>query len=506
MFSRRASVSIPPRAARGPSPQRGFTLVEMLVAVTVSLVMILAMVQVFQVIGTNVSTGRAIVEMQGQLRVVALRLQQDLEGVTVPVRPWPDSFAAQGYLEYSEGPGRDWNPYNWTSTSLPVATANPLLGDYDDILMFTTRSAGEPFVGQFDPDLTGSPAPIDSKVAEVGWWTMVVDANGNGVADEAETVTVHRRAWLVRPDLNRTERQGAVAILPNTSPQQLRDDLVAWLDANDVSVHVEPAAGGGIKLVANSLADLTQRVNRMGHWSLVAEDNAVPPVAPSSFAAATAAFPHPILRNQNVVSHGSTFATLSRSSTSLAQLTLGDTRTSNLREGGDVILANALSMDVQVYDPTVPLKGDTGAAGTATVALTPADQGWYAVPVAGNTLGVGAYVDLAYDVGNANLFFANRPVPRSGFSWLPGYPTPTYCTWSLHYEKNGIDEDGDGLVDEGTDGIDNDGVNGVDDLQERETSPPYPVPLRGLRVRIRMIEPDTRQVRQITVTSDFTPE
>ncbi len=39
-----------------------------------------------------------------------------------------------------------------------------------------------------------------------------------------------------------------------------------------------------------------------------------------------------------------------------------------------------------------------------------------------------------------------------------------------------------------------------------ETSPPYPVPLRGLRVRIRCYEPDARDVREVTVTESFVPE
>ena len=37
-------------------------------------------------------------------------------------------------------------------------------------------------------------------------------------------------------------------------------------------------------------------------------------------------------------------------------------------------------------------------------------------------------------------------------------------------------------------------------------STPYPHPLRGIQIIIRTLDPDSRQVRQITVTSDFTPE
>ena len=55
-------------------------------------------------------------------------------------------------------------------------------------------------------------------------------------------------------------------------------------------------------------------------------------------------------------------------------------------------------------------------------------------------------------------------------------------------------------------GVDNDNANGVDDVGERETSPPYPYPIRGIQIRIRVIDHDSRQVRQMTVASDFTPE
>jgi hypothetical protein len=82
----------------------------------------------------------------------------------------------------------------------------------------------------------------------------------------------------------------------------------------------------------------------------------------------------------------------------------------------------------------------------------------------------------------------------------------TYDTWALSYEKDGMDQLNTGKFDLATDGLDNDGVNGVDDTGERETVPPYPQPLRGLRVRIRIYEPSTRQIRQATVETDFLRE
>jgi hypothetical protein len=89
----------------------------------------------------------------------------------------------------------------------------------------------------------------------------------------------------------------------------------------------------------------------------------------------------------------------------------------------------------------------------------------------------------------------------------------TYDTWTLAYERDGFDQDGDNVVDQGSDGIDLDNIggtanyqNGVDDALERETVPPYPYPLRGVQIRIRMYEPGTRQMRQATVENDFITE
>jgi hypothetical protein len=81
-----------------------------------------------------------------------------------------------------------------------------------------------------------------------------------------------------------------------------------------------------------------------------------------------------------------------------------------------------------------------------------------------------------------------------------------YDTWSLSYEADGIDQDSRNGADQGTNGQDDDMANGVDDIGERETLPPYPVPLRGIQVIIRSYDPDTRQMRQATVVGDFTPE
>jgi hypothetical protein len=79
-----------------------------------------------------------------------------------------------------------------------------------------------------------------------------------------------------------------------------------------------------------------------------------------------------------------------------------------------------------------------------------------------------------------------------------------YDTWSTHYEYDGVSQFG-GPADRATDGLDNDGKNGLDDAGERETQPPYPYPLRSIQVRIRAFDPDSRQVREVTIVEDFVP-
>ena len=59
-------------------------------------------------------------------------------------------------------------------------------------------------------------------------------------------------------------------------------------------------------------------------------------------------------------------------------------------------------------------------------------------------------------------------------------------------------------IDAGTDGIDNPGSgSGVDDLTELETSAPFPVDLRGMKVTIRMEDIAARTFNQMTVTKEF---
>lgn len=176
-------------------------------------------------------------------------------------------------------------------------------------------------------------------------------------------------------------------------------------------------------------------------------------------------------------------------------------------------------------------------------------------------IGFGAYVDLNYlcRMGpNGNVpnydplsfrinmnprpdalpepFFHHSGDFRSGlFGTLPQFAgkssdittinrrASVYDTYSTHYESdginqgnakyggtpwrtaladdagiNGIDDDNDGAVDEKTAWPDTSGEN--------ETAPPYAHPLRGIQIKIRVFEPDTRQIREVTLEHEFIPQ
>lgn len=458
--------------------RRGLTLVEMLVAMTCTILLMFAITQTFQSIGEVSAKGRAAIEISTQLRGVQHRLHKDFESLTVPVRPWPEAGAGEGYLEIHEGGLVRDNTYHGTSFDL--------YGDFDDIWAMTVRSTGEPFVGRFNG------AMVQSPLAEVIWFTSFVDRDGNGTFTDGEPINLHRRVLLIRPDINNQ--------LTGFNSSQLGE---FWQN-NDISVHVS-----GTSLVANSLADLTLRENRFGH---------------------VGGYPSAFSITGNFLTYDRTDYTKS--------LVLGGDRT-----GEDVILSNVLAADIRLYDPDAPIRSD------GTDPIVPGDPGFRA---ASTTIGYGAYVDLGYnegangrddnkdgsvdEAGEGSFFnatelgrYANftsgydangnstieaaerapilslRPNSRSSLS------SYVYDTWSYWYEHDGVNQDAalegmNPIVDQGENGLDDNNTNGVDDVLERETSPPYPVPLRGVQVRIRVLEVETSQVRQATVVQDFIPE
>jgi hypothetical protein len=321
-------------------------------------------------------------------------------------------------------------------------------------------------VGRYDG------ATIESPYAEVAWFCRPAASQpvtGTTLYD------LHRRQLLVLNYLGR-------ANLPNNALPVTTDRAGC-----DISLRTATIPGQGLMLLPNSLGDLTKRENRFmrSGYAFVTEQGTLRSLPAQSFP-----FAFPL---DPATGHA------------VPEAALDDAK----RAWEDVVLTNVIAFDIRVFDPraSVPAADDTTARLPGDLGYRPA-----ATPQPGDA--AGAYVDLAWGGGAAIVRTeAFPPAGRSAFESagvavtdVPRrvtLPTATYDTWSRHYEFNGVDDDGDGVIDEGVHGVDADGDGWPEQARNAETSPPFPLPLRGLEVRIRCYEPASRQIRQITVRHAF---
>ena len=494
-------------------PPRGYTLVELLISTVLALIVMLGVVQVFGVIAQGVTDSRSTLEMTEAMRKTASMLKDDLAGVTVVMSPPRSPDDNEGYFEYTEGPIGPVVKYTDVAMNNDTNLPDTTVGDIDDMLMFTTRSRSEPFVGRF------AGAAVESSDAEIAWFVR-----GR---------TLYRRVLLVRPDL-----------LPAASGLTIGTQTAGFYASNDISAG--PQNG---KLVANTLGDLTKPENRFMHQPNGA---GVWPFHPH-FQTANTTVPWGTWHDASGTHVGlnlPTFCECSSSSSTagsgpdrLDQLTSArnfaasgtfdawhnphpwlhvDPVSGNLsgylgpRVAEDVVLNNVIGFDVKAWDPGAPVLSYAGQI------ILPGDPGYLTAlnAVATNAATIvsyGAYVDLNYGClaggpgGCAALsqsVFAGPGVtgpPVGGIcpnlGTAPGANPTTlhpavYDTWSTHYEQTL----GNGVA---TDGFDNDGNGVVDDPGEQQYPPPYSAPLRGIQIKIRCFEPTSRQVREVTVVQEF---
>ncbi|MGI6418491.1 MAG: PulJ/GspJ family protein [Thermoguttaceae bacterium] len=545
------------------SPRRpGYTLVEILTATVLMIIIMLAVTVIFASVTESIGQSRATLEMTQRLRSASALLKQDLENVTVAMTPPAHPRDNSGYFEYVEGPiGPVVVPEN-VAWNIDNNAADSTVGDIDDILMFTAKTEGEPYVGLVTIDVNGVPTPTATKsnTAEIIWFVR-----GR---------TLYRRVLLVKPDASVIGGPGG------------------FYATNDLSVRKDWRLDGTPYLAANTLADLTKPECRFGHhpdpriWTAWNTTNRY----------ASERRPHPFFlppwNGRPYTAGGTTkwvpglnlpiLAECSASTWNAGEdlwnsivptaaapndwydawanphpwadvdrLTGILTAHKGMRIGEDVVLTNVIGFDVKAWDPYAPILPDA----SGNVFLLPGDPGYNtALKAFRNSMSgawsmptTGAYADLNYmaeilfvsgaypDAPAIHATGRSLPVPlfhRPGdygsrvygtlppdladgpsIKWCPA----VYDTWSLHYEFNRRqmrftpggpleevgDEDGVLGFDQGSDGIDNDGKDGVDDVGERETQPPYAVPLQGIQVRIRTFEPGSRQVREVTLVQKF---
>ncbi|NDC64670.1 MAG: hypothetical protein EBZ59_11950, partial [Planctomycetia bacterium] len=342
-------------------------------------------------------------DLDARMRTVAWRLRSDLAGVTARTLPPLSPDSGEGYFELIEGPNTD------ASAAPDGTTVGP--ADCDDVLLFTTRSNDLPFVGQ-SPSVSGSPNLFESSVAEVGWFARATPGTSN-----PQTFTLYRKQLLVMGYV------GAYPFFTGSNTLQLSGSWSGYFNLPcDVSVRREVDT-----LTPNTLSDLTRRENRFMHNT--------------TGTTGLTNYPFPFVSHQLASTTPATAETIS--TTVIDGLIFDST---SPRQGEDVVLTNVIAFDVRVFDPAAPVVA-SASGGTPLVA---GDPGFTNAPIAS-----GAYVDLGNGVSSNALLTGVAPrFAGYGQGILAGSATArrTYDTWSTHYEANGRDEDGDGVVDDGTNG------------------------------------------------------
>lgn len=217
------------------SARIALTLVEIMIAMVMTLIVLYAMMEAFRYASGEIKRGRAVIEMSNQLRAAQELFRSDLESMTLDPRPWTQTATPRGYFEYLESVGRD---------ASNAANANNYLGDVDDVVAFTASRPDRPFRGRYVDPLTGTLQIVESTLAEIIWWTDWDDRDADGAVDYDESVTLYRRVLLIRPDLS------FAGVVPNAT----------FFSENDISTRV---VGGNV--VANRLEDLGYRSARFCH-------------------------------------------------------------------------------------------------------------------------------------------------------------------------------------------------------------------------------------------------
>ncbi len=420
----------------------GFTIVEMLIAMAVTLLMMVALGRMFQSVGRGMQDSRANVEMSAKLRTVTFTLNNELSRCTAMMKPPLKAADGAGYLTYYDGPMSDASTLIFTGATgpgvvddIPDYRSTSRYGDFDDYLAFTAVAADDAHFSGVVPEFlvlggaSTAPMTITSKYAEIVYWVRpvfeadgtVVDRNNDGLPDR---MNLHKRVLLIRPDLNVNGLlPGLTMATTQTWPANYRDMVTVFQNA-DLSMR-RPLKADGMPgdvadgIAANSLSDLTLPHNRFAHVRVPGGTAAYQLGTGTS----TSLTSMPVLDlNGPIAGDYLSTKSLSRTLESNGGLLKADYALSGLRTGEDVLLSNVLAFDVRSFDPQAPvlihvgadgtpgLSGAFGELGSDDVVLTPTDPG-FRTALEGNSPAIdptnsnpwqfilasrGAFVDLDY--------------------------------------------------------------------------------------------------------------
>ncbi|MCC9655861.1 prepilin-type N-terminal cleavage/methylation domain-containing protein [Rhodopirellula halodulae] len=496
--------SYPRCLRRFASKHSGFTLVEMLIAMAVTLLMMAAVARAFAFVGARIRESRANVQLSNDLRDITTRISDEGTRRTVKLTPNLGGPDQAGYFLYHEGPVTDATSSlfrAFTNSDGSIDLPDSRYGDFDDYVAFTAIAPkGSWFTGKVPryilemkaaevagttytlpaddpgtPNIDESQVPfepvmIQSRFAEIVYFASPeypnvaaddpaylrytdVDGDfdlGSGAAIEnglPDRLKIHRRVLLIRPDLNLSG--GALPIqnrnVGGTSVPFMRADV--WPVATTATVRSTATTADGwayglagihqqcdlsirrvlnasgnptISVAANSLEDLSIPHNRFGHVRI---PNSVLTgsggAAPTSMPVLALSGPATVLNMLNLSASTPRIAPPLSSSGAAPVVTpsrlcgfirrefvLGDNSThlnpgtywGGDRRGEDVVVNNALSFDVKIFDPNVAL-----FATTTGLVVSPSDAGYRetlleAIDTSTAPVLNGDFVDLCYPV------------------------------------------------------------------------------------------------------------
>ncbi len=435
----------------------GFTLLEVLIATVVTLLMMLSLAAIFKSIGDSMKQGRSALALNSTLRNIVMRLDRDLENLTVsPNKLMELSASRNGYFKYYDGSLTDYSAAFYSDT-LPGDAAGienlSRFGDLDDIIMFTSHASDDWFWGKI-PFFV-----LEKKVAP----DLVTDRNGNGNPDDLELVTIasqhaeiaifcepdvaavssggsanlerdtsimvadptqfadvnadgfpdsfrlHYRVLPIRPDLNlptgvlgNSPDGNWLTAGPNgTLPSPLCDMAKAHAQC-DLSIRrVSNPAGGRDFIAANSLEDLENPANRFAHVVIPISGSSTTMPLLALGPSLTLAYDRSTAITNDIADPdgllgGSAFRVGSgflHPAYTLNSFWDGPTGITAAKVGEDVALTKLLAFDVKGFDPQATLVTTTAGL------LSPNDPGYardIVTAAATSFVPVGEYVDLGW--------------------------------------------------------------------------------------------------------------
>ena len=432
-----------------------YTLVELLIAMTLSLLLLLGIAELFQRVGGSMNDTRSVMSASAHLNEAALLLRQDLAGIPKSLATKPKRIAdyignqnsqlpndSDGYLEIIEGPDTVLlHPY-----FNEEGIVDPTVGDVDDIIAFTTQSNGVPFRGLVRGEV------VERDSAEIIWFVR-----GNTLFRRVrliDDVTRNNNTTPVFSDPDAKADFPSKANLLNNYPNPTEAGQFAIVESDETSdgglMRYDAVRRGGTWVWTTLLQfdDLARRARRFGHDGI--QSNSFPyPLYDGANATGWYYLRMPTLEESDYWSGQGIqyWKTASAVPDTPGELnpdlweqphffpTLQDRKSGSLqacvevprdpRAGEDALLTNVLSFDVKVWDPTMNEFVDLGTPGTV------------------------------WDSSSIDLH---------------GHGGHVWDSWTLKYSPS---------------------------------LPPYPYALEAVQITIRCFEPASRIIKQVTVVHRF---